>query len=637
MEEQPILVKPCELEAEPFLTALAGSSFDAFIGKSLDGRVVYWNAAAERLYGYSAAEILGHDFTVLMPRDRPQELATLAHRSELGEKVIAFHTNRIHRDGATIPVSLTISPVLARDGSLIGTSTVAHDLRPEAQQVDALERSEHQAAETLSTLEALYKHSPVGFAFVDCEFRIRHINDVLAGMNGSPASEQLGKTVAEVVPDIWPQTERVYRHVAETGQSITNLAITGETPLDPGRIHHWLASYFAVRMSSEVIGVGTIVVDVTEREAADALLRVAFSQMDEGLILTDADGELLLMNPSVTEMLGWTEEDLRGQDLHALLHTQHANGTHIIPGTRRSRRSGRSSEQPEREVLLFACKDGSQLSVSLAVAPISGLSEQPSVLMVFKNVSSEQSEQRRLKEELDALAWVGRIREALDDHRLLLHSQPIVPLTGGRASEELLLRMVARDGKLIAPGEFLGVAEQYSLINEIDEWVIGEATGLAALGRHVGVNISARSIATVDLVAVIEREIERAGASPSNLVFEITETALMQNAQAGEDFARGVRKMGCELALDDFGTGFGTFKHLKTLPVNYLKIDTEFICELSTDPANAHVVRAVVNLAKAFGCKTVAEGVEDVETLGLVQDLGVDFAQGFYLGRPTPV
>jgi EAL domain-containing protein (putative c-di-GMP-specific phosphodiesterase class I) len=232
---------------------------------------------------------------------------------------------------------------------------------------------------------------------------------------------------------------------------------------------------------------------------------------------------------------------------------------------------------------------------------------------------------------------VGRIREALDEDRLVLYSQPIVPLTGSKPSEELLLRMVGRNGEIIGPGAFLDVAEKYGLIGEIDRWVVGQAVHRAAAGYHVGANLSAESMQTLDLVALIEREIEQTGADPSNLVFEITETALMRDIDKGEAFARSIVDLGCSLALDDFGTGFGTFTHVKRLPIKYLKIDIEFVRDLVASPANQHVVKAIVNLAQGFGCQTIAEGVEDAETLKLLQDFGVDFAQGFHLGRPAPL
>jgi EAL domain-containing protein (putative c-di-GMP-specific phosphodiesterase class I) len=203
--------------------------------------------------------------------------------------------------------------------------------------------------------------------------------------------------------------------------------------------------------------------------------------------------------------------------------------------------------------------------------------------------------------------------------------------------KSFFLRMVGRrEGEIIAPDAFLGVAEKYGLITEIDQWVVRQAIGLAASGRHVGANLSAESIVGSDLLALIDSELHRTGADPANLVFEITETALMRDMEKAHAFARGIAERGCAIALDDFGTGFGTFTHVKNLDIKYLKIDIEFVRGLIGSDANQHVVKAIVNLAQGFGCETIAEGVEDGETLELLKALGVDYAQGFHLGRPSP-
>ena len=126
-----------------------------------------------------------------------------------------------------------------------------------------------------------------------------------------------------------------------------------------------------------------------------------------------------------------------------------------------------------------------------------------------------------------------------------------------------------RAGDLIPPGSFLPVAEKYGLMGEIDRWVIRQAVGLAARGERVEANLSAESIGNLDLLPLIEQELRDAHADPSKIVFEITETAVMKNPEAGEAFARGLSEVGCPLALDDFGTGFGTFTYLKTLPITF--------------------------------------------------------------------
>jgi PAS domain S-box-containing protein len=504
------------------------------------------------------------------------------------------------------------------------------------QDVTELAEAMRKSEESLTLMETLQSTAPVGFGFVDRQFRIVRINQTLADVNGTPLEDQLGRTVAEVVPDVWSQMESVYRSVLDTGEPVVNLEVDRERS-ETGDRRHWLTSYYPVIMDEEVIGVGVVVLDITDRREAEDLRSAVMDTMVEGLYTLDGEGRLIFMNSAASRILGWTEEELRGQDMHTAIHFQNADGSphpHEDCELLKVRTEGRCVRIAHDA---FTRKDGTICPVAYSSAPLMDGTRVRGVVVVFRDTSAEQAGEDRVRRELDTLAWVGRIRDALDEDRLVLHSQPIVPLAGGKPSQELLLRMVGPGGDLVPPGSFLPVAETYGLIGEIDRWVIGQAVGLAAAGRRLQANLSAESIGNLDLLPIIERYLREAHADPSNVVFEITETALMRNGEAGEAFARGLSEIGCPLALDDFGTGFGTFTYLKNLPISYLKIDIEFVQDLTTNHANQHVLKAIVGLAQDFGYETIAEGVEHAETLVLLKDYGVDYAQGFHLGRPTPI
>src|SRR3984957_2679655 len=235
-------------------------------------------------------------------------------------------------------------------------------------------------------------------------------------------------------------------------------------------------------------------------------------------------------------------------------------------------------------------------------------------------------------------AWSVRIREALDQGRFVLHAQPIVELASGDvAQEELLLRMVDHAGELIPPLAFLPTAEKCGLITEIDQWVITQATKIAARGPTVAVNLSATSAGDPGVLDLIERELHHHGTDPGKLVFELTETALMQNLDRARLFAERLVALGCRFALDDFGTGYASFTYLKRLPVQYLKIDIDFVRELSHNLQDVSVVRAIVGLAGDFGQRTIAEGIEDEQTAEALRDLNVGLGQGYHYGRPGPI
>ena len=542
----------------------------------------------------------------------------------------------MRKDRTIVDVALTVSPVVGPHGSVLGASTITQDLTHYKQQLSDLHEAQRRADEALSTLDTLQASAPIGLGFVDRDFRYIHANQMLASLSGRDAASFIGKTVAEVVPDVWPQVESVYHHVLNHDEAVLNVDVSGPNPHTQST--HWLASYYPVHLEDEVIGIGIVVLDVTERLRAEEFRSIAMNQMAEGMFITDERGQMTYMNRAVTKLLGWTEEDLRGKHLHDVIHTHRADGTPILSEAECDHQKVRSEGKHMRgEDEVYTCKDGSLLPIAYSAAPITSGSAGTGTVIVFRDISDEMAERLRVKREMEALTWVGKIREALDENRMVLYAQPIVPLGNSAPSAELLIRMIGRTGEVINPASFLGVAEHFGLITEIDRWVVKRAVSFAATGHHVGINISAESMVTADLLDYIKDEIVSSGADPADLVFEITETALMTDIEKGHAFAQGIVELGSSVALDDFGTGYGTFTHVKKLPIKYLKIDIEFVRDLVDSQANQHVVKAIVNLATGFGCETIAEGVEDAETLELLKEFGVDFVQGFYLGRPAPI
>jgi EAL domain-containing protein (putative c-di-GMP-specific phosphodiesterase class I) len=239
--------------------------------------------------------------------------------------------------------------------------------------------------------------------------------------------------------------------------------------------------------------------------------------------------------------------------------------------------------------------------------------------------------------------WLTRLRRALREQLFVLHYQPIMSLRDETVSHyEALVRLADNPGgQLVAPGRFLPAAERYGLIREIDRMVLAQVCTLLAgepgeRGMRIAINCSSLSITDGEMLTQIEGRLARAGVDPARLVIEVTETAAISDMARAQAFCAGVQALGCAVALDDFGAGFGSFQYLKHLPFQYLKIDGDFIRGLPDSPKDQLVVKALVGLARGMGKQTIAEYVGDAATVELLRDFGVDYAQGFQVGRPQP-
>jgi diguanylate cyclase (GGDEF)-like protein/PAS domain S-box-containing protein len=233
--------------------------------------------------------------------------------------------------------------------------------------------------------------------------------------------------------------------------------------------------------------------------------------------------------------------------------------------------------------------------------------------------------------------WGDRIDHALRHGGFELYVQPILGLRDGQRSRyEVLLRM-HHDGELVLPGAFLPTAERNGQIHEIDRWVVCSAIEMLAAHPEVEleVNLSARSLDDEDLIELVATYLHRTGADPTRLILEITETATIANMQDARRLADALGELGCRFAIDDFGTGFGSFSYLKHLPAAFLKIDGDFI-QAPRSRTDELVIEAIVGMAQGLGKQTIAEFVGDEETVTMLRAMGVDYAQGFHIGRPFP-
>jgi diguanylate cyclase (GGDEF)-like protein len=261
--------------------------------------------------------------------------------------------------------------------------------------------------------------------------------------------------------------------------------------------------------------------------------------------------------------------------------------------------------------------------------------------VVFRNLDASVALRR------SDLDQVNYLQFALIQNRLVLHAQPIVSLQKeqGPARYEVLVRMLGDDGETLPPSNFMSSAQRYKMMSAIDRWVIkntldqlGSADNMLEVNlARFSINVSAQSLADDDLLEFIEEHIAESGVSPDAICFEITETTVVRNLERAQRFIRRLRKLGCRLALDDFGTGYCSFAYLKDLPVHYVKIDGVFIRDILENPLSEAIVSSMTEIAKVLGAATVAEHVENDLVLQRMRDFGVDFVQGFLIGKPKPL
>uniref|UniRef100_B8HP72 Diguanylate cyclase/phosphodiesterase with extracellular sensor n=1 Tax=Cyanothece sp. (strain PCC 7425 / ATCC 29141) TaxID=395961 RepID=B8HP72_CYAP4 len=289
-----------------------------------------------------------------------------------------------------------------------------------------------------------------------------------------------------------------------------------------------------------------------------------------------------------------------------------------------------------------------------------------------------------LASQLGEVHWAVQLRQAIENNRFCLYSQPIVPInrcscqtvsgtldptvepreatpigaTNPAACtsqsqpylcQEVLLHLYDETNQVIDPNVFLPIAEQYGLITVIDRWAIHNlfayiqaqhypaATLDSARGYRYAINLSGRTLDDASFADFLLEQLAAYQVPPAAICFEITETAAIANLKLAMPFIQTLKAAGCLFALDDFGGGMSSFAYLKNLPVDYLKIDGTLIKDLSNNPVNYYIVQAINDIAHTMGIQTIAEGVDSLDTLSSVSQIGIDFAQGHYIAQPVPL
>jgi diguanylate cyclase (GGDEF)-like protein/PAS domain S-box-containing protein len=544
--------------ARELLANVVDSSDDAILTKSRDGVITSWNRGAERLYGYSSADAIGKSISLIIPPRRRNEDQEILRRMFAGEFVDHFETQRVRKDGTTVSVSLTMSPVRDTNGRIVSASIIARDIT----------ESKHYE----QRLRHLADHDPL----TNLVNRRRFEEELSLELTRAQRYESRGAVVCLDLDN--------FKLVNDTGGHAAGDALIIEVAA--ALVDRLRSTDMVARLGGDEFGV---LLRSAGREEAQTAAAQLLDVLHKCAVVVEGQPHRATASIGV-----------------ALFESQGAEADEVLVAADLAMYEAKA--RGHDRVVIYTLAEG---HVARATAKH---------------------------------AWAQRIRDALERDCFVLHWQPILDLSTGRVSHgELLLRMRGADDELIAPGAFLPAAERLGLIHEIDRWVIHRAIHLIADQRDphalpVAINLSGTSIAgDPQLTRLIETELTDASVDPSSLIFEITETAAIANMTEASTFADSLSRLGCGLALDDFGTGFGSFYYLKHLPVDYLKLDGEFIHNLPRSDFDKHLVKAIVELASGLRIKTIAESVADDETIQLLHHHGVDYAQGFHVGHPRPV
>jgi PAS domain S-box-containing protein len=461
------------------------------------------------------------------------------------------------------------------------------------------------------------------------DFVYREVNQATCEYLGLPREELLGRGVVETMPGLKGTLLADYIRCLKTGEPLILNDFTYDNEILQDTRRYDLRVTRATATSIVLTWR-----DVTERfrmaqrvAKADERYRRSMENAAVGMCLLTSAGRVEDLNHALCHFFGYDANALREKTWQELTGPEYleANWTSV-----KDMLKGRIDSF--RMINQYVHADGHLIWGDQSVSCIRD--DQGLVENFLIQVNDVTEVERALRERLKFEEFIS---EAITDGRLIAYAQPIVDaVTGEVVEEELLVRIVGPDGQVMVPEDFLPQARRFGTMAIIDRFMVARGIALARAGRRVAVNLSASSINDPATIAAIIEDLRRAGDAAARVSFEITETTTLAPTELAEHFSDAMRALGCRLALDDFGTGFGTFVELRGMTLHSLKIDASFVHNVLRSPQDESVVRSIVGIAREFGLRTTAEGVENADTRTKLVELGVDQLQGYLIGRPAP-
>ncbi|MDW5594490.1 EAL domain-containing protein [Conexibacter stalactiti] len=681
--------------AEQRHRVLADNATDMILVFDPDGVVTYVSPASRELMGYEPSELVGHqprEFVHL--EDRDDVIGARERVIEQGGTITV--TSRIrHRDGHFVWIEARVRRVVDPvTGQMREGQAIVRDVSERVAAEEALRESVERIAQAEQRFRTAFEAAPIGMALSDLEGCFIQVNDALCAITGytreeleemsfselshpadaSKDAEMMERLLSGEQSAFWMEK----RYVDVVGQVVWVAVHATLVRAADGSPLHFLGQIQDVservryeaqlqHMADHDPLTGLLNRRSFERELNQHIHRVQRYGPEGAALVLDIDrfkhindtlghnvGDELIVKVAQTLRTRLRDSDVLarlGGDEFAVLMPRggqeeaEAVAESILASVRaQSVLTTAGRRRPITTsigIALFGESDGLSAEDVLVNADLAMYDAKEAGRDRAATFSTQERSASRMKARI---TWAERIREALEEDRFTLYAQPIVELSSGIVRQhELLLRMLDEQGDVIPPAAFLAIAERFDLMQEIDRWVVARAIRQMGEQRRAGrelvfeVNISGSSTGDPDLLRIIERELRENEVDPANLVLEVTETTAVANIPRAQEFASRLAELGCRFALDDFGAGFGSFYYLKHLPFDILKIDGEFVRSCTTSQTDQLLIRAAVEIARGMGKETIAEYVGDDETVELLRRLGVDYAQGFHIGRPAPL
>jgi len=661
-----------------YFRAIVESTDDAIIGKSIDGIITSWNPGAQAIFGYSPVEMIGQSIYTLIPLDRRSEEDAIVTKLRRGERVTHFETQRVHKDGRLLDVSVTVSPIHDEHGKLLGASKIARNIT-----------AQKAVQARLQLISKVFIHTGEGVVITDPQGIILEVNEAFTRITGYDYGDVIGehprmfrssRQGPEVYASMWLALQTTGHAQGEVwsrrkdGEAYAGLLTVSAVHDDEGSLKHYIGLFADITPLR------------TQQERLEHVAHFdALTDLPNRLLLADRLKQAMVMARRHEQSLAVLYLDLDGFKYVNDRYGHNVGDELLIALSHRMKQALREVDTLARmggdefvavlvdvktmqdcvrmvERILRACAEPVlvegkvlQISASMGITLYPQDDVDADQLMRHADQAMYEAKQAgknryqlfdsaheaELKSRGEQLA---RIAQALAAGELTLYYQPKVNMrTGEVLGVEALIRWNHPTQGILAPAAFLPLIEGLPLSDGVAAWVLDsalvqmEAWQRQGLVLTVSINIGARQLQHAGFVADLsERLAMHPTVQPCHLELEILETSALADMDKVSCIMRQCRDMGVHFAVDDFGTGYSSLTYLKRLPAGTLKIDQSFVRDMLVDRDDLAIVQGVISLATAFQRKVIAEGVETLEHGVRLLALGCECAQGYGVARPMP-